>query len=330
VRFRIAEAPASRPNAVEVSGETFRGFGTTVGGWTTDPSQGERLAAFLRGWVEVVEAACSRFRDDSDISRANAGAGAAVAVSQTLLDATEAAIRMAKLTDGLCDPTLGGAVINAGYDRTFEAVAAEGPGPDGPPQPGGAWRRLLIDREAATITVPAGYRLDLGGSAKGWAVDSALKALGGSLLRENPEAGICISAGGDLAVTGTPPSQGWPITVRERLDDGGEDDAEVFLTRGAVATSGATARRWQRGGVVGHHIIDPRTGRPGNSPWRLVTVFGDSCLLADAAASTAWLLGTAAEAWLSGLGLGARLVDASGRATVTGSLDGRVTGALPA
>jgi thiamine biosynthesis lipoprotein len=324
VKFRIGGPPATRPPAEAVAGETFHGFGTTVGAWTTDPALVDAVLDHLRAWVEEVEAGCSRFRGDSDISRANAGAGAPVAVGRTLIDATAAAIRMAELTDGLCDPTVGNAVIGAGYDRTFEDVVAHGPGPEGPAQPGGAWRALRLDPEASTITVPDGFRLDLGGSAKGWAVDVALRALDESVLAGHPGAGICISAGGDLAVAGTPPAPGWPVAVREHLDAAGDDDAQLFLVRGAVATSGATARRWQRGEAIGHHIIDPRSGRPGQSPWRLVTVFSDSCLVADAAASTAWLLGRAAPDWLAGLGLGGRLVDAGGAVVTAGELGGRV------
>jgi thiamine biosynthesis lipoprotein len=283
----------------------------------------------MRAWVETVEAACSRFRDDSDISRANAAAGRPVRVSPTLLQATDAAVRMAELTGGVCDPTVGEAVINAGYDRTFEAILADGPGPEGPARAGGAWREVEIDPDATTITVPAGYRLDLGGSAKGWSVDTALATLARSILLENPAAGICISAGGDLGVAGRAPKKGWPVTVRERLE--GEDEGtEVFLARGAVATSGATARRWQRGEVAGHHVIDPRTGRPGRSRWRLVTVFSDSCLLSDVAATTAWLLDGEAKAWLRDQALGARLVDGNGDTTLVGDLGAWLTGPIPA
>jgi thiamine biosynthesis lipoprotein len=326
--LRLKPSPAPPPRAVEeISGETFHGFGTTVGAWATDPGLVTRLDHFMRAWVETVEAACSRFREDSDISRANAAAGRPVRVSPTLLQAADAAVAMAELTGGLCDPTVGEAVINAGYDRTFEAIVAEGPGPEGPARGGGAWRQVEVDHQAGTITIPAGYRLDLGGSAKGWAVDSALATLERSILAENPGAGICITAGGDLGVAGRAPETGWPVTVRERLD--GEDHGtEVFLARGAVATSGATARRWRRGEVTGHHIIDPRSGRPGSSHWSLVTVFSDSCLLSDVAATTAWLLDGEAEAWLGDHRLGARLVDDGGAITVVGDLGAWLTGAI--
>ena len=329
MKFRLGPAPTGPEVAGAISGGTFSGFGTTIGSWTTRPELVDHVDSFMRNWVATVEAACSRFLPDSDISRANDAAGDAVLVSKTLLNATEAAMAMADLTDGLCDPTIGEAVINAGYDRTFSAIEADGPGPIGPGRLGGAWSRLVVDHEASTITVPAGYRLDLGGSAKGWAVDAALAALGRSVLDQDSQAGLCISAGGDLAVAGRAPAGGWPVTIRERLDlDAGDPGTEVFLGHGAVATSGATARRWQSGDSEGHHIIDPRTGQPGKSRWELVTVFSDRCLVSDVAATTAWLLGSDAEAWLQSLGLAARMIDHDGGAATVGNLGGWLTGAI--
>jgi thiamine biosynthesis lipoprotein len=329
MKFRVDPSPIGPEVAGAISGRTFSGFGTTIGSWTTNPELVDHVDGFMRNWVATVEQACSRFLPDSDISRANDSAGNTVLVSQTLLNATEAAMAMADLTNGLCDPTVGEAVINSGYDRTFTAIEADGPGPEGPSKLGGAWPQLMVDNEASTITVPAGYRLDLGGSAKGWAVDAALAALSRSLLDQSPHTGICISAGGDLAVAGRAPAGGWPVTIRERLDaDAGDPGSDVFLGHGAVATSGATARRWQRGDSVGHHIIDPRTGQPGSSRWELVTVFSDRCLVSDVAATTAWLLGNDAEAWLRSLGLAARMVDRDGTTSTVGNLGDWLTGAI--
>jgi thiamine biosynthesis lipoprotein len=304
-----------------VVGESFHGFGTTIGIWTTEPVLLAHLGPWLKGWVERVEAACSRFSPTSDLSRANAAAGTPVVVSQDLLSAFQAAAGMAEITDGLYDPAVGTAVIEAGYDRTFEAVAAEGPGPRGPGQRGGAWRQVEVDAQASTITVPPGYRLDLGGSAKGWAVDVALEGLRTSLLTDNPDAGICISAGGDIAVAGTGPAGGWPVIISERLDRSiATSEGYIRLARGAIATSGATARRWSDGRTPGHHIIDPRTGLPGSSRWALVSIFADTCLVADTVATAVWLLDAEAPEWIDSWGLGARLVDLDGNETRVGDL----------
>jgi len=304
-----------------LAGNTFPGFGTTIGVWTTVPALLPELQTSMRNWVAVVEQACSRFRADSDISRANRLTGTPVPVSRELIDAADAACRMASATDGLYDPTVGASVISAGYDRSFEQVVAGGPGRGFDHRAGGAWWLVATDRQASTITVPEGFQLDLGGSAKGWAVDTAVQVLMESVLQRFPGAGICISAGGDLAVSGTPPEGGWPVAIQERLDGGGTvAERQVRLTAGAMATSGATHRQWQREGVRGHHIIDPRTGQPGQSSWTLVTTFSDSCLVADTMATAAWLLDVAAPRQLANWGVGARLVDATGVEVLVGDL----------
>jgi thiamine biosynthesis lipoprotein len=302
-----------------VVGRTFRGFGTTVGVWTTAAGLLPRLEQDLRDWVQTVERAASRFDSDSDISRANERAGTPVRVGSELLAAVDAACRMAAATDGLYDPTVGAAVISAGYDRSFEKIVADGPGQDSGRRPGGAWRLVGVDRAASTMTVPYGFQLDLGGSAKGWAVDTFIRGEAASILVGLAGAGVCVSAGGDLAVTGIPPLGGWPVAIQERLDGGGSAPGrDVRLRAGAMATSGATYRQWLRDGVSGHHIIDPRTGEPGSSRWILVTTFADSCLVADTMATAAWLLDDAAPERLESWGIGARLVDDTGAEVMVG------------
>lgn len=315
--------PEPEPASPErpVVGESFHGFGTSIGVWTTEPALLSHLGPRLQAWVERVEAACSRFSPASDLSRANAAAGSPVEVSQELLSAFQAAAGMAMVTDGLYDPAVGTAVIEAGYDRTFEAVVVDGPGPRGPGQPGGGWRQVEVDAQASTITVPEGYRLDLGGSAKGWAVDVFLEGLRNSVLAEYPDAGVCLSAGGDIAVAGVSPAGGWPVVISERLDRSvATNEGYIRLTRGAIATSGATARSWSDGHLPGHHIIDPRTGAPGTSRWALVSIFADTCLVADTVATAVWLLDGDAPERLDSWGLGARLVDRDGRETLVGDL----------
>jgi FAD:protein FMN transferase len=307
--------------AEEVTGSVFTGFGTVVGVWTTQPDLLPRLESFLRAWVETVEAAASRFREDSDISRANRAAGTTVEVSADLLDAVDAACLMADATYGLCDPTVGTAVISAGYDRSFEHIASDGPGPAISHNRGGAWNQVEIDHVRGTLLVPAGYQLDLGGSAKGWAMDQAIARLSQGILADTPGAGVCISAGGDMEVTGVPPRGGWPVTIRERLEGAeGVSARQVHLVSGAMATSGATVRRWERDGSTQHHIIDPRTGKPGTSAWMLVTTFSDSCLVADTMATAAWLLNEPAPLWLAGRGVGARMLRHDGAETLVGDL----------
>ena len=100
------------------------------------------------------------------------------------------------------------------------------------------------------------------------------------------------------------------------------------LVRGALATSGSSARAWLRGGRLQHHLIDPRTGRPAESPWEQVTVCGATCFAADVAAKAAFLLGEAAPNWLDERGLPGRFLTDAGEEVVNESWRRRLTKAL--
>lgn len=281
-----------------------------MGVWVTRRAALRAAEQTLARWVELVDHACSRFRADSDLSRANAAAGRPVEVGPELIEATAVAVAMARLCDGWYDPTVGGAVIAAGYDRPLTDIEAVGPGPVLPAEPAGMWRQIVVDRSRSTLIVPRGVHLDLGGSAKGWAVDRGLELIAAKV---GPGVGVCVSAGGDLSATGPAPAGGWPVRVSQSLrGDPDPADASIDLFGGAVATSGAVRRTWRIGGRRFHHLVNPRTGRPGTQRWRLVTVHAPTCAMADTTATAAWLMGDAAPGWLERRGVSARLVDNAG------------------
>jgi thiamine biosynthesis lipoprotein ApbE len=258
--------------------------------------------------IAVVDSACSRFRDDSELTKLNTAGGAAFTASPVLLDALEVALRAARLTDGLVDPTVGAAMRVLGYDRDFAQVPATGPPLRVTVGPVPGWRAVSIDRSAGTARVPAGVTLDLGATAKAWCADRA--AASAALAARS---GVLVSLGGDVAVAGAPPAGGWRVRVTEH--HGAGDDAAgqtVAIANGGLATSGRTARRWQRGGQELHHLIDPATGSSAIGPWRTVSVVAGSCVDANSASTAAIILGDAAPAWLEARGLAARLVRADG------------------
>ena len=84
------------------------------------------------------------------------------------------------------------------------------------------------------------------------------------------------------------------------------------MTAGGIATSSTTVRRWTRGEVELHHIIDPATGLPVDGPWRTATVAADTCIDANIASTAAIVMGEAAVAWLERHQVPARLVDRDG------------------
>jgi len=120
---------------------------------------------------------------------------------------------------------------------------------------------------------------------------------------------VVISLGGDVAVAGP---GGWPVAISETVDSSA--DAEiVHLPYGGLATSSTAARRWIRGGVVQHHLLDPLTGEPTRGRWRTVTATGATCVSANTASTAAIVLGDRAVRWLTERDIPARLVDGEGR-----------------
>ena len=122
-----------------------------------------------------------------------------------------------------------------------------------------------------------------------------------------------MSLGGDISIAGDPPADGWLIQISED-SAAAIDEAEetISIAAGGIATSSTTVRRWSRGGIALHHIIDPATGLPANSRWRTASVVAGSCVDANIAATAAIVMGDAAVPWLEANRLPARLVDLDG------------------
>jgi thiamine biosynthesis lipoprotein len=227
------------------------------------------------------EARLSRFRPESELLRLNARAGTPVVVSELVFRVVAEAVLAARATAGAFDPTLLHDLVRTGYDRSFDAIPARSVGTGRLPTGGGAWRSIVLDPGARIVELPAGCALDLGGIAKGMAVDAAL-----DLLESLGVHTALVSAGGDLAVRGLPPlDDAWQVLVGERRDQ------VIPLVRGALATSGIGRRSWRQGGRARHHILDPVTGEPAESGVREVTVAAGSCARAEAAATAAFVLG---------------------------------------
>jgi thiamine biosynthesis lipoprotein ApbE len=286
---------------------SWRALGTLVQLVVTEP----RCLNQARRWLETdlaeVDAACSRFRPDSEI-RALLG-GRPARVSPLLAEAIAVALRAARLTEGDLDPTVGAAMSAIGYDRDFEQIERLGPSFALTVRTVPGWREVHLD--GRSLTMPAGVQLDLGATAKAWAADRSAARIASRL-----GCGVLVSLGGDIAAAGPAPDGGWRIRVQDvtgsPTDPPTGPYALIAIRDGGLATSSTAARRWQRGGDVLHHILDPRTALPAEPVWRTVSVAAGTCADANAASTAAVIRGRRALGWLTQLGLPSRLVDASG------------------
>jgi thiamine biosynthesis lipoprotein ApbE len=293
----------------------------------TDPAALDQARAEVATILDRLDLAASRFRADSELSRINASGGEWVDVSPMLARALAVALDAAAWTRGLVDPTVGARLVDLGYDRTFRCLPSDGPRVDLGVRRVPGWESVDLDLAALRVRVPAGTTVDLGATAKGWAADRCAAAAAAAT-----GAGVLVSLGGDVAVAGALPADGWPVGVADASDPSlpvGASTDVVVLRGGGLATSSTTARRWRRGGFELHHLVDPRTGLPSRGPWRTVTVAAESCVLANTAATASIVMGHAAPRWLAECDLDARLVATDGTVTLTGRWPRGIQGGRP-
>jgi thiamine biosynthesis lipoprotein ApbE len=302
----------SRPQRAD-----WEAFGTSVVLCVTESEALEQARASVEQELDAIDIACSRFRPDSELSRLNASPGRWTRVSPLLGEALELALAAARLTDGDLDPTLGRSLELCGYDRDWRLLRD----PCGEPAPPAVdvrrrsgWQTLQFDAGSSMVRVPRGVSLDLGATAKAWAVDRAARA-----AYSSTQSGVLLSLGGDLAAVGPAPAQGWRIRVtddhRSALSAPGQT---VAIRSGGLASSSTAVRRWSHHGKTMHHLLDPQTGLPAQTPWRTASVAAADCAQANIAATAALLRGGRAPTWLEQLQLPARLVDNDGRPTMVG------------
>jgi FAD:protein FMN transferase len=254
----------------------------------------------IRALFDERDRTFSRFRVDSELNRVNAVRVAAV--SPEFARTLAVAFAASAATGGLVDPTVGGAVEAAGYDRDFDLLEPCAAAAEQAAVPGA--RSLRVSD--MFVHRPFGATLDLNGIVKSLAADDSVQLLSGDGF---------VSAGGDVATRGR---------CVVSLPGG----ATVALHAGGIATSGSTTRRWLRGGEWVHHLIDPRTGRSSTSRWSYVTVAAGDCVGADVAAKAAFLLDAHGPDWLDERGLAGRFVAANGavvrNAVWSDSVDARI------
>jgi FAD:protein FMN transferase len=292
---------------------TLEAFGSTALVAVTDAGALAAARAVVERVVAEFDHACSRFRDDSELSLVNAAAGAAVRVGPVLLEAVTVALRAARLTGGDVDPTVGQALISLGYDRDFAALSL---GEDGAVALPGVrplasvpgWRTVTVDPELGTIRVAGGVSLDLGATAKALAADRAATEASAAA-----GCGVLVSFAGDLAIAGPAPAEGWRIRVTDDHRSGFDAPGQwISLSSGGLATSSTVVRQWRTDTGTAHHLIDPLTGRSADSVWRTVSVSASSCVDANIASTATIVRGEKAAPWLEALALPSRLVRTNG------------------
>jgi len=296
-------------------------IGTTATVAVDDLEVADAALALLADDLTALDRACSRFRPDSELRLLERCGGRPTRVSPLLFDAVETACTVAARTAGIVDPTIGSALVELGYDRDFPSLGAGSHLPEVSPTPAPGWWRIGLDPASRTMTVPDGVHVDLGSIGKAFAADRAATRIAGAL-----DCGVLVNLGGDVAVAGPAPVEGWGVGIADRCTTAPSDADEVVVLRsGGVATSGTTARTWARNGRTVHHIIDPWTGAGAPSTWALVTVVGTTCVEANGWSTAAVVWGEDAPGNLIEHGVTARLVHSDGHVVTVGPWSGTPT-----
>jgi thiamine biosynthesis lipoprotein len=240
-----------------------------------------------RHWLAGFDARLSRFRPDSELCALNADLRAEVPASALLRAAVRAGIWAAERSGGLVDPTLLGALEQAGYRESLELrkpadlhVALRAPRLPcrSAPSAGAGWRLIEVDDDAGVIRRPPGLRIDSGGFGKGLAADALARRLA-------HHGHAVIDCGGDIRVLGAS-----AVAVEHPLT--GEIADVISVVDGAVATSGIGRRIWRNlDGSFAHHLIDPATGGPAWTGVIQATALAPSALEAETLAKMALLSG---------------------------------------
>ena len=258
--------------------------------YAADQASGDVAAAAAFQRISDLNRSLSDYEADSELSRLSktSGTGAVVPLSADLARVLERAQEVSRMSDGAFDITVGPLVdvwkrarrqrVLPEESKVVAARAATG------------WRHVVLGRDAtgrrtARLMVP-GMRLDLGGIAKGYALDEATRVLKARGVRCS-----LVSGGGDLFAAGSPPGQsGWKIEIGELDVTNAPPGRVVWLKDRALVTSGDRFQRVELGGVRYSHLVDPRTGWALTHPSQ-VTLIGAEAMTTDALSKVLSVLG---------------------------------------
>ena len=299
-------AAADEPHLVSRAGEAMGTF-VEMKVLTTDEAGARAAMGEAFDEVSRIERLMTTWRDDSDISRLNAAAGVQpVKVSPETLECVERSLEYSRLSHGAFDVTFYAMKGLWKFDQDLEAKL---------PDPAEVkrrirlidWRKLIVDKQAGTLFLKEkGMQVNLGGIAKGYAVDRAT-----AILRRHGFKDAIVQAGGDLMLSGSKGGAPWVAGIRDPRAPRDVYFARAPIVDHAFSTAGDYERFYFVAGKRYHHIIDPRTGYPATAA-RSVTIYAPDATTADGLDDAVLIMGPEKGiAMIDALpGVGAVVVDA--------------------
>jgi thiamine biosynthesis lipoprotein len=233
--------------------------------------------------MERIEHLMSRWISESEVSKINRWAGVKpVKVSAEVLEVIQRAQEISRASGGYFDISVGGLLDLWGFETSEGRVPAKGEVEQALQSVG--YGAIVVDGEASTVELRRGMCIDLGGIAKGYAVDRACE-----VLRSRGYENVIVNAGGDMRVRGRKPNGPWVIGIQDPRDRS-RILASFDVGDISVATSGDYERYFEADGVRYHHLLNPFTGYPGRQ-CRSVTIKAKDAVTADALATAVFVMG---------------------------------------
>jgi thiamine biosynthesis lipoprotein len=272
--------------------------------WHSDSAVAERCSAKVFSEMERIDARMSSYKANSELSRINANAASGeVELSAELQHLISRSIHFSEISHGAFDITYASVGYRYDYRKrqqpSAEWLAEKLPAID--------YRHIQLNGDKIHFS-DAAVRIDLGGIAKGYAVDRAI-----DLLRQCGINRAMVSAGGDSRIIGDHDGRPWIIGVQHPRDPDGIA-LRLPLSDTAVSTSGDYERYFFDNGERIHHIINPKTGRSASASWS-ATVIGPDAMTTDALSTTIFVLGAVEGLALveSLAGIDAIIIDSNGK-----------------
>ena len=282
--------------------------------WSTDPGKADAGIAAVMREMHRIDELMSPFRQDSELSLVNReAADHPVKISRELFDLIERSIYFSRISHGAFDITFS----SVGYMYDYREGVAPSDADIKKALPGINYRHIALDRQASTIRFARqGMRIDLGGIAKGYAVDNSIAILSKMGFHQ-----ALVTAGGDSRILGDKHGKPWMTGIRDpRRQD--ESVVVIPLSDAAISTSGDYERYFMRDGIRYHHILNPKTGKSVRGT-RSATVIGPDATTTDALSTTLFVLGwEKAMKLLEKLpGIDAVIIDSNGKLHYSSGLE---------
>jgi len=250
--------------------------------WHNDEVQAKKIASAFFAEMERINQLMSPYIESSELYSINKNAGIKeVSIGEELYQLIELSIEIGNQTKGAFDITFASVGFLYNYRERIN-----------PNQELLLNNQALIDyrqiklnpQKQSVLLTQAGMKIDLGGIAKGFAVDNAV-----ALLQTLGVTSALVSAGGDTKALGKHGQRPWLLAIQDPRKKG-KHAIQLPMEDEAISTSGDYERYFIKDGIRHHHIIDPQTGRSA-SEVQSVSIIGAKSVMTDALSTSVFVLG---------------------------------------